>query len=106
MGQKIPARSESRPMKMPPKPNPIIVSVYGMDASARATPKSACTAGSATTTDHMPTPPMVDNISVTRRRIHAYDDSGSSRDGKAVGRAVGALPESFIREPWEVAHWQ
>ena len=32
---------------MLPKPKPIIVSAYGSDASPRATPNSACTAGSA-----------------------------------------------------------
>ena len=44
---------------MPPMPKPNIVSVNGSDASPRAMPKSACTAGSATTNDHMPTLPMV-----------------------------------------------
>src|SRR5689334_10624209 len=62
---------------MPAAPNASIVSVYGSDASARATPKSACTAGNATTTAHMPTPPTVDSSSVTPRRIHAYADSTS-----------------------------
>ena len=52
-------------MKIPARPKPTIVSVYGNDASARATPKSACTAGNATATDHMPTPPIVDSSSDT-----------------------------------------
>ena len=42
----------------------------GSDASARATPNSACTAGSATTTAHIPTPPMVDSTRPTTRRYH------------------------------------
>ena len=58
-------------MTMLPTPKPIIVSVYGSDASARATPNSACTDGSATTTDHMPTPPMVDSTRPTTSRYHA-----------------------------------
>ena len=55
----MPKRSASRPMTTPPMPKPNIVSVNGSDASPRAMPKSACTAGSATTKDHMPTLPMV-----------------------------------------------
>ena len=70
-GTMMPKRSDSRPITMPPTPKPIIVSVYGSDASARATPNSACTAGSATTTDHMPTPPIVDSSSATDSRNHA-----------------------------------
>jgi hypothetical protein len=38
-----------------------MVKVNGREAPPHATPNSACTAGSATTTDHMPTPPMVDS---------------------------------------------
>ena len=56
---------------MPPMPKPIIVSVNGSDASPRAMPKSACTAGSATTNDHMPTLPMVPSTSATASRIQA-----------------------------------
>ena len=48
-----------------------MVSVYGSDAPARATPNSACTAGSATTIDHMPTPPIVDSKSAAKRRNQA-----------------------------------
>src|SRR6185503_11177037 len=76
-GTMIPKRSESLPMRMPLNPYPIMVSVYGSDASARATPNSACTGGSATTTDHMPTPPMVDNSNAITRRDQAYADSVS-----------------------------
>ena len=46
-------------MITPPTANPTIASVNGNEASARGTANSACTAGSATTTDHIPTPPMV-----------------------------------------------
>ena len=60
---------------MLPKPKPIIVSVYGSDAPARATPNSACTAGSATTTDHIPTPPSVDKATPAHRRCHAWGES-------------------------------
>src|SRR5882724_790219 len=54
-----------------------MVSVYGSDASARATPNSACTGGSATTTDNMPTPPIVDSSSAITSRVQAYVDSAS-----------------------------
>ena len=70
-GGKIPNRSDSRPSMMPPTPKPIIVKAYESDASARETPKSVCTAGSATTTDHMPIPPMAERISVSSSRVHA-----------------------------------
>src|SRR5512139_1545381 len=56
---------------MPPKPKPTIVSVYGNDAAPRSTPKSACTVGNATTTDHMPMPPSVAMASVAASRHHA-----------------------------------
>ena len=52
-------------------PKQIIVSVYGIDASPRATAKLPCTDGRTTTTDHMPAPPMVDRRSATARRTHA-----------------------------------
>jgi hypothetical protein len=45
MGSAMPWRSVSRPMKMPPMPKPIIVSVKGTVAAARSTPKSACVVG-------------------------------------------------------------
>ena len=60
-----------RPIRMLPTPKPSIVSVYGSEHRPRATPNSACTAGSATTTDHMPTPPIVDSSSATTSRNHA-----------------------------------
>ena len=55
----------------PPRPKPIIVSVNGSDASPRGTPKSACTAGSATTNDHMPMLPMVPSASAMPSRSQA-----------------------------------
>ncbi len=70
-GTITPKRSASRPMKSPPTPKPIIVSVYGSEASARATPNSACTAGSTTTTTYMLAPLMVITTSATARRAHA-----------------------------------
>ncbi len=56
---------------MPPKPKQIIVMVYGSDAAERATPNSAWTAGRATITDHMPTPPMPDSTSAAKSRVQA-----------------------------------
>ena len=52
-------------------PNPISVSVYGKDASARVTPNSCWTAGSTTDAPYMPTPLMVISASETTRRVQA-----------------------------------
>ena len=67
-GTITPKRSASRPIRMPPKPKPIIVSVYGSEASARATPNSAWMRGSTTVTAYMPEPPIVISISETKSR--------------------------------------
>src|SRR5205823_5425881 len=96
-GTMIPNRSASRPIRMLASPNPIIVSVYGSDASARATPNSACTAGSATTTDHMPTPPMVESARLTARRIQAWEDSTSPFDFRTFSIISGAALPSRKR---------
>ena len=64
-------------MTTPPTAKPTIVSVNGNEACARGTANSACTAGSATTTDHMPTPPMVETSMVAARRSHACAESGT-----------------------------
>ena len=58
-------------------PNPTMVSVNGREASPRATPKSACTAGSITTNDHMPTLPTVPIASATTSLSHAVLESTS-----------------------------
>ena len=77
IGTMTPNRSASRPIRTPPPPKPTMVSVKASDASPRATPKSACTAGSATTKDHMPTPPMVPIASATQSLIQACLESTS-----------------------------
>jgi len=56
---------------MPPRPKPTSIHVYGIEASARATPNSACTAGSTTATTYMPLAPTVISSSATARRIAA-----------------------------------
>ncbi len=56
-GLTMPKRSTSCPINTAPPPKPSIASVYGIDASARATLNSACTDGRVTTTAHMPTLP-------------------------------------------------
>src|SRR5215468_908667 len=76
-GTMIPTRSASLPITMLATPNEIMVSVYGNDASPRAAPNSAWIAGSATTTDHIPTPPMVESARLTTRRSQAYGESAS-----------------------------
>ena len=70
-GRTMPRRSASRPMITPPTPKPIMVSVKGREAAPRSAWKSAWTAGRATTTDHMPTPPMADSRTDTARRNQA-----------------------------------
>lgn len=66
-----PKRSARRPISVPPIPKPIISSAYGMEASARATPNSAWTAGSTTGTTYVPLAPTVMSASVTIRRAAA-----------------------------------
>jgi hypothetical protein len=70
-GTTTPKRSASRPMTMPPSPKPIMVSVYGSDASERPTSNSACTGGSATVTMYMPAPPSVISASDAASLSHA-----------------------------------
>ena len=50
------------------------------DASARVTPKSACTAGSITDTTYMPAEPTVINNSVASRRHQAWRVSGWGKE--------------------------
>src|SRR6187455_965440 len=85
-GMRIPVRSDQRPSSMPAAPNPSIVSVYGNDAPARATPNSACTVGSATTTDHIPTPPIVDSARASARRRQDCGESTVAGDMPGVYR--------------------
>src|SRR3954462_3341633 len=82
-GTITPNRSESRPMRTPPSPNPTIDSVYGNDASARVAPNSLCIRGSTTETVYTPEPPIVMSTSDTNSLVHAYEDSMSC--GVAVG---------------------
>jgi len=56
---------------MQPTPKPSMTAVKGSDASARVMPKSACTAGNATTKDHMPVQPTVPIPVEATRRSHA-----------------------------------
>src|SRR3954465_9102268 len=83
-GVTMPVRSVMRPRTIPPAPNPSMVSVYAREASPRATPNSVCTAGSATMTDHIPTPPMVDSNNASTSRVHAYEESTPSRATRPV----------------------
>ena len=76
-GTSTPKRSDNLPIRTPPRPKPIIASVYGSDASPRATANSAWMRGSTTLTVYMPEPPIVISTSETKRRVHAYGDSMS-----------------------------
>ena len=75
-------------MTTPPKANPSIAIVNGNEACARGTANSACTAGSATTTDHIPTPPMVETSIVAARRSHACRESGTGSLSEFVAADV------------------
>jgi hypothetical protein len=89
-------------MITPPKAKPSIVRVKGSVAAARGTPNSACTAGSATTTDHMPTPPTVDTSMVAPSRSHAWAESGAGClmdcgfPNDSIGRHLMPHPASSI----------
>ena len=65
-------------MSTPPNAKPSIASVNGNEASARGTPNSACTAGSATTTDHIPTPPMAETRIDAPSRSQAWPELGAA----------------------------
>ena len=70
-GTMTPKRSASRPIITPPSPNPIIASVYGSEASPRATANSAWMRGKTTATVYIPEPPIVISMSDTNKRVHA-----------------------------------
>ena len=70
-GTITPKRSESLPISTLPSPNPIMVSVKGSEASARAIPNSACSGGSTTAIEYIPEPPIVTSASATQRRVQA-----------------------------------
>ena len=71
----MPSRSDNRPIATPPNAKPIMARVNGSEASARATPNSACTAGSTTGTDHMPTLPTAPSTTAAASRHQAKGDS-------------------------------
>ena len=53
-----------------------MVSVKASDTAPRVAPNSACTTGSATTTDHMPTLPIDPIASASASRTQARRESG------------------------------
>src|ERR1700722_9867842 len=59
-------------------PKPSITNVKASEAVPRATPNSAWTVGSATTTDHMPTLPSEPISTATASRVHARRESGTN----------------------------
>src|SRR6185503_10574785 len=70
---------------------------YGNAASARATPNSACTTGSATGTMYMPHAPMVMSSSVTTRRPAAYGVSVCRLGGAAACGSILLLTDENLR---------
>ena len=99
----MPKRSVILPVATPPRPNPSMVSVKASDASPRVAPNSACTTGSTTTTDHMPTDPIDPIASASASRTHARRESGVkwceslTSEGACTGRnfdaGVGAVKQ-------------
>ena len=67
----MPKRSVIRPMATPPRPKPSMVRVKASDTAPREVPNSACTTGSTTTTDHMPTAPIEPITSASASRTQA-----------------------------------
>ena len=61
-----------------------ITRVKASDAVPRLAPNSACTTGSATTTDHMPTLPSEPISTATASRVHARRESGTNRSESRV----------------------
>jgi hypothetical protein len=53
-----------------------MASVKAIETAPREVANSACTAGSVTTTDHIPTPPTEEMARASARRTHARWESG------------------------------
>ena len=81
----IPYRSVMRPIMMLPRPKPTIVSVYGRDASPRATPNSAWIEGTTTATTNMPQPPMVIRATEASSLSQAAEESATAAVGVMEG---------------------
>ena len=67
--------------------NKVISFNYGRIEGEPSFPLTNFGPGSATTTDHIPTPPMVDSSSVTAKRIQAYGDSVLPRQASSCSLA-------------------
>jgi hypothetical protein len=76
-GAMMPNRSEIRPISDAAAGKAQHGQRVGQRGLAAPEPKSACTAGITTTTDHMPTPPIVPSASATARRSQAARPSMS-----------------------------
>ena len=84
----MPKRSVSLPVATPPRPKPSIARVKASEAAPRVAANSACTTGSTTTTDHIPTLPIEPITSASASRTHAWRESR---------RESPALCRSFVR---------
>ena len=67
-----PMRSDMYPIAMPPRPKPIIVTVYGIDPIARLTPKSALTGFSPTIAKYITPPLMLISARAASARATGY----------------------------------
>ena len=92
MAVTMPKRSVIFPVTTPPRPKPSMTKVKASEAAPRVAPNSACTTGSATTTDHMPTLPIEPITRASASRIHAWRESGT----KAV-EAAAEMEKQFPR---------
>ena len=72
----IPKRSESFPVATPPSPKPSMAKVKASEAAPRVVSYSACTTGSTTTTDHIPTLPTEPISNAKASLIQAWRESG------------------------------
>jgi hypothetical protein len=98
-GSTTPKRSASRPISTPPRPKPIIVSVYGSEASARSTPNSAWICGSTTVTEYMPDPPSVISASEAARRHQARADSAGAAAGRGAAGSAAVVMQAGSGKP-------
>src|SRR3954470_11315788 len=72
--------------------------VNASEAVQREAPNSACTTGSATTTDHMPTLPSEPISTATASRAHARRESGTKAAGSLAGFAGACTGRNFVAQ--------
>src|ERR1700739_4801487 len=84
--------------------------VKASEAVPREAANSACTTGSATTTDHMPTLPSEPIRTATAKRVHAGRESGTNKvesglRGEAIFTAAATSLASGSRSSAMARYW-